>query len=100
MTRNDQVYIESLTKTVDFSDHPYYVVKDSDGFSSKHIIDEYEMIRMKEDLDKILVDRHFKIRESMPEYRHPGPSNEELNKYPALEIAWREFQVIQRMCKR
>lgn len=99
MTR-DKVFIESLTKVVDIGYEPQYVITDNEGFSSRHMIDEYEMIRLNEDLQKFLIDRHFKIREAAPDYRHLGPSNEELDRYPALETAWREFLVIQRMCVR
>jgi hypothetical protein len=31
------------------------------------------------------------------DYRHPGPTNDELSKYPGLRNAWEEFQMIQRL---
>lgn len=37
------------------------------------------------------------LEKNAPDYRHEGPSNEELAKYPALRAAWQEFKVIHRL---
>lgn len=40
----------------------------------------------------------FRYRmQTQPDYRHPGPTVAQLQQYPALAVAWREYQTIHKL---
>lgn len=75
------------------------VINDGERYST-HNVDAY-LVKQSHDLPELvtlLIDRHQQILREEPGYVHQGPTNEQLEKYPALRNAWREFLTIKRLC--
>jgi len=75
------------------------MINDGERYTT-HNVDAY-LVQQSQDITELitfLIDRHLRMITEEPGYVHPGPTNEQLDKYPALRIAWREFQTIRRIC--
>ena len=95
ITVYDQVYtfeIEEHLSTKQIVVHMY----DNEYWSSNRINVEIARATNMNDMD--LIELHKNTIRNKPEFRYPGPTNQELWEHPALAIAWEEFQIIRRLC--
>ncbi len=87
-----------ITKNVSINQETEYVISDGE-YQTNFLVSDYEYYRLGiPDIQDYLIRQHESMKREEPNYRHPGPSNDELDRYPALRLAWREFQVVQRIC--
>jgi hypothetical protein len=75
-----------------------YIIDDGE-YQSNFRVSDYEYYRLGiPDIQDYLIKQHEHMKRSEPGFVHPGPTNEQLEKYPALSLAWREFLVVKRIC--
>jgi hypothetical protein len=79
-----------------------YRITVSDGYQdTSHLIGEHFLSHTSiksEEFYGMMIAEHDNLLKTAPHYRHDGPSNEELDRYPALRAAWNEFRIVKRMC--
>ena len=72
-----------------------YRVRDlATGLITNHIREWADNPR---DLMPEVIQEHFHMVRSRPDYQHSGPVNQELQDHPALAQAWSEYQVVRRL---
>jgi len=93
---NHTYYIESILMPTNFS---MLKIRVTDGmWVTEHAFDRFELEHIDRNAFKSeLVRLHHKMRADHPGYRHPGPTNQELDDNPALSLAWQEFLTIYRL---
>lgn len=78
------------------SNQTYLQITNQTGETTTHVIDPY-INDTYDALRYALQEREYLIK-TAPGYKHPGPTNADLQAYPALRNAWEEFLVIHAMC--
>lgn len=72
-------------------DH-YKVRVSQSGMHSSHVIDRRDNWHPSR-----FVEQHERLKKTHPSYQYTGPTNEDLNKYPAVREAFREFRMIYKL---